>query len=153
MAAMRRLTAFAFAFAATGALAGEQVYRCASGGSVTFQQVPCASAAEERAMPLPEYPPANLQERDRLLQREAALDARMLRRAEIDAQERIAREARRARDAEAEAERERARAVEGGYLYPAYPVGYPPRVVHHRNRSPSSLTDLVMGGSGLPRIR
>ena len=152
MAAMLRVIAIAVAFAATGALAGGPVYRCASAGSVTFQQVPCASAAEERAMELPEYPPANLLERDRLLQREAALDARMLRRAEIDAQERIAREARRARDAEAEAERERARAVEGGYLYPAYPVGYP-RVVHHRNRSPASLTDLVMGGSGLPRIR
>jgi len=152
MAAMLRVIALALALAATGAFAGGPVYRCASAGSVTFQQVPCASAAEERAMELPEYPPANLLERDRLLQREAALDARMLRRAEIDAQERIAREARRARDAEAEAERERARAVEGGYLYPAYPPAYP-RVVHHRNRSSASLTDLVMGGSGLPRIR
>jgi hypothetical protein len=94
----------------------------------------------------------NMLERDRLLAREAALDARLVRRAEIDAQERIAREARWARQAEMEAERERARTTEAGYLYPAYPVAYP-RVTHHRSRSASSLNDQVMGTSGLPRIR
>jgi len=152
MAAMVRPIALAFALAATGAFAESQVYRCASGGSVSFQQVPCASAAEERAVAMPSYPPVNMLERDRLLAREAALDARLVRRAEIDAQERIAREARLARQAEAEAERERARTSEAGYFYPAYPVA-PPRVIHHRNRAPASMTDLVMGGSGLPRIR
>jgi len=151
MAAMARLIAIAFAMLATSSLAGP-VYRCASAGSVSFQQVPCASAAEERALELPEYPPANLMERDRLLAREAALDARLLRRAEIDAQERMAREARWARQAEAEAERERARTMEAGYFYPAYPVA-PLRVTHHRNPVAPSMNDIVMGGSGLPRIR
>jgi len=152
MAAMLRPIALACALAATGALAEGPVYRCASGGSVSFQQVPCATPAEERAYDLPSYPPANQLERDRLLAREAALDARLLKRAEIDAQERMAREARWARQAEAEAERERARTSDAGYFYPAYPV-YSPRVTHHRNRSAPSMNDQVMGTSGLPRIR
>ena len=152
MAAMLRPIALACALAATGALAESQVYRCVSAGSVSFQQVPCATLSEERAYDLPSYPPANMLERDRLLAREAALDARLLRRAEIDAQERIAREARWARQAEAEADRERARTADAGYFYPAYPV-LPPRVVHHRNRPAPSLNDQVMGTSGLPRIR
>ena len=153
MAAMLRPIAFLCTIAATGAFAGGPVYRCASAGSVSFQQMPCASASEERAFELPSYPPVNMLERDRLLAREAALDERLLRRAEIDAQERMAREARRAREAEVDAERERARAAaESGYFYPAYPLAYP-RVTHHRTRFGPSLNDQVMGTSGLPRIR
>jgi hypothetical protein len=149
MAAMVRPIAYLCALAATGALADGPVYRCVNAASVSFQQVPCASASEERAFELPSYPPINMLERDRLLAREAALDARLLRRAEIDAQERMAREARRAREAEVDAERERAaRTAEAGYFYPAYPAAYP-RVTHHRPRA-SSLNDQVMG---LPRIR
>jgi hypothetical protein len=151
MAAMLRLVAFAFTIAATGSLAEGPVYRCANAGSVSFQQVPCPTASEERAYELPSYPPVNMLERDRLLAREAALDARLVRRAEIDAQERIAREARWARQAEAEAERERARTAEGGYFYPAFPA-MPARVTHYRNRAPT-LNDVVMGGAGLQRIR
>jgi len=152
MAAMLRPIACLCALAATGALADGPVYRCANAGSVSFQQIPCANASEERAFELPSYPPINMLERDRLLAREAALDARLLRRAEIDAQERIAREARRARDAELDAERERARLAESASFYPAYPLAYPPRVTHHRARAPS-LNDQVMGTTGLPRIR
>ena len=53
------------------------------------------------------FPDANALERERLFQREAALDARLLKRAEIDAAERIAREDRLAREREAQAERDR----------------------------------------------
>ena len=149
---MLRSTALACALLTTAAFADGQVYRCASKGSVSYQQEPCAAATEEQAYHLPSFPPVNVQERDRLLAREAALDARLVRRAEIDAQERIAREARLAREAELEAERA-ARPSEAGYFYPAYPVRYP-RVTHHRGARPApSLTDQVMGTSGLPRIR
>jgi hypothetical protein len=97
-------------------------YRCNSaGGGVAFQDQPCEDARAERPFDMPAFPPQNTLERDRLLQREAALDARMLKRAEIDASERIAREARWAREAELEAERERARAAASQY-YPIYPV-------------------------------
>lgn len=129
-----------------------QIYRCAAGGSVTYQELPCPGAASESSYAAPEYPPANQLERDRLLAREAALDARLVRRAEIDAQERMAREARRAREAELDAERERARAAEAASFYPAYPMAYP-RVTHHRSRFGPSLNDQVMGTSGLQRIR
>jgi len=149
---MLRPLAAAFALLAIPVLADGPAYRCANAGSVSFQQTPCAAASEERAFELPSYPPVNMLERDRLLAREAALDARLLRRAEIDAQERIARDARRAREAEADAERERARTTEAGYFYPAYPLAYP-RAGHHRNRFGPSLNDQVMGTSGLPRIR
>ena len=100
-----------------------RVFRCTSaGGSVTFQEQPCNAAAEERVQDIPEYPPANAAERDRLLQREAALDARLLKRAQIDSNERIAREARRSLELEAE----RARAAEPIYVGPVYGAGYLP---------------------------
>ena len=135
MATMRRLAALFCASLVTGALAdGPQIYRCAAAGKVTFQEIPCAGAADERAWAVPAFPPVNVVERERLLQREAALDARLVRRAEIDAQERIAREQRRAREAEVEAERERARAAEQAVFYPAYPAFYPRPTPHHRHR-------------------
>ena len=102
-----------------------RLFRCTSaGGAVTFQEQPCGAASDERVQDLPEYPPANLAERDRLLQREAALDARLLKRAEIDSNERIARDARRSRELELEAER--ARSAEPMYVGPVYGVGYMP---------------------------
>ena len=110
------------------------VYRCASPGGVVYQELPCEAGASERAMKA-DFPPANSAERDRILQREAALDARMLKRAEIEATERVAREARWAREAELEAERQRAKAE--AYVYPVYPVyfGGPvrPRPTPHPN--------------------
>src|SRR5688572_9500917 len=152
MGAMLRPIVLACALLSTAAAASaSQVYRCASAGTVSYQQMPCATAAEERPYDLPSYPPVNMLERDRLLAREAALDARLLRRAEIDAQERIAREARLAQEAAIAAEIERARTTEAGYFYPAYPV-VRPRVTHHRTRAPS-VHDQVMGTSGLQRIR
>jgi hypothetical protein len=120
MARMRRLLPFTCALVAASALAADPVYRCAIAGSVTFQQTPCASAVEERAFELPAFPPQNVRERDRLLAREAALDERLLRRAELESAERIAREARRAREAELQAERERAAETQTTYAVPLF---------------------------------
>ena len=116
---MRRLVLAALlaaAFAADGFAAS--IYRCASAGAVTYQEQPCPAATEERTWSLADFPPVNREERTRLLQREAALDARLLKRAEIEAAERIAREQRRAQELELAAERERARATEPVYVVP-----------------------------------
>lgn len=105
--------------------AGTQIYRCASAGGVSFQETPCGAASAQSTWDLPAFPPANSAERERLLQREAALDARMLRRAELEAAERIAREARRARELELQAERERAAAAEAQTIH-AVPLFFRP---------------------------
>ena len=112
--------------------AAAPVYRCSGpGGEIAYQDQPCANARDERAVELPAFPPANVAERDRLLQREAALDARLLKRAEIESAERIAREARWAREAELQAERERTKAAEAAYYYPVYAPAVRPRP-HYR---------------------
>jgi hypothetical protein len=103
------------------------IFRCADAGAVSYQEQPCSGAGIERAVSLPEFPPVNVAERERLLQREAALDARLLKRAELEAAERIAREARRARELELEAERERAKPVEPAYVIPVFVRPYRPR--------------------------
>jgi hypothetical protein len=102
------------------------IYRCTSAGAVSYQEQPCESAGARVALP-DSYPEVNRVERDRLLQREAALDARLLKRLELEAAERIARDHRRA--LEAQAERDRARPVEPAYVVPfAAPfVPRPPR--------------------------
>jgi hypothetical protein len=95
------------AFAAHAAAA--DIFRCtARDGSVTYQQLPCASAASGGAVDIPTTYPDHREERDRLMQREAALDARILKRLEIEAAERIARDNRIARERELQAARERA---------------------------------------------
>ena len=74
-----------------------------------------SASAQVRAMDIPlVFPEVNRAERERLLQREAALDARLLKRAEIEAAERVAREDRAAR--ELSLERERAREREAAAL-------------------------------------
>lgn len=101
-------------FAWPDANATSEIYRCiAYGGTVTYQQFPCPPASGEGTIALPSsYPEINRVERERLLQREAALDARLLKRLELEAAERIAREERASRERiariHAEAERDRA---------------------------------------------
>src|ERR1700687_3399611 len=114
-------------FAANSTAGTAEIYRCtASGGAVTYQEVPCPSATQSRLVNVPSvYPEYDRAERDRLFRREAALDARLLKRAEIDAAERIARDERVAREREAEAERARARNT------PSYIVGWPVRMHRH----------------------
>ena len=98
---------------AGSASAGAEIYRCIAGGSVSYQEFPCPAAAEAATMPIgADFPAVNLMERDRLMQRDAALDARILRRAEIDSAERIARDDRISREATLQAmERERLEAA------------------------------------------
>ena len=90
--------------------AGAQVYRCADArGAVTFQEQACPVTSDERVTTIPtSYPEANLRERERLLARADAADERLLKRMQIESQERIARDHRAAMEAIAEAERERA---------------------------------------------
>jgi hypothetical protein len=109
-----------------------EIFRCTEpGGTISYQQEPCQGASSGQAVNIPSaYPDANTAERDRLLQREAALDARMLKRAEIDAVERIARDDRSAREREAQAERERLQNA------PAYFVAWPARQPRHWSRHP-----------------
>ena len=118
---MRRIFVIAMGVAAALDVGAASIYRCALPTGIEYQEMPCETGASERSVKVQDYPPVNLLERDRLLQREAALDARLLKRAEIDASERIAREARWAREAELEAERERAKAAASQY-YPMYPI-------------------------------
>ena len=122
MALMRPTLVIAMGFLASGMHpAAAQIYRCTGpSGAVAYQEVPCEAGANERPVKVQEFPPVNSAERDRLMERDAALDARLLKRAEIDAAERMAKEARWAKEAELEAERQRAK-NEAQY-YPAYPV-------------------------------
>ena len=110
-----------------------EIFRCtAAGGAITYQEVPCPASAQARAMDIPvEFPEVNRAERDRLLQREAALDARMLKRAEIESAERIARDDRAGRDREAQALRDALPQREAAMANPGFLVIQPfraPRV-------------------------
>ena len=126
------------AFATFPAASSAQIYRCkAPSGAVTYQEIACDATSDGGTVAIPaSFPDVNLAERDRLLQREAALDARNLRRAELDTAERIAREDRLARQAEAQAERDRlaaAAASAGVGLYPAMLPARLLRVPRHRH--------------------
>jgi hypothetical protein len=114
--------------AACAGSAGAEIYRCVAGGSVSYQEFPCPAAAEAATMPIgADFPAVNLLERDRLLQRDAALDARILRRAELDSAERIARDDRISREATLQAlQRERAEAI------PFYVAARPLRPIARR---------------------
>ena len=122
--------------AASSPAGAERVFRCTTaGGSVTFQEQPCGAASDERVWEVPDYPPANTAERERLLQRESALDARLVKRAEIEAAERIAREERRTRELEAE----RTRNAEPAYVGPVYGYGWGGGYVHPHRPHPQPL--------------
>jgi hypothetical protein len=108
--------------------AGAQIYRCSAGGSVTYQEIPCPATADAATMPIgADFPTVNLLERDRLLRREAALDARILKRAELDSAERIARDDRIAREATLQAQMERERNEAATYYVVARPLRHAPR--------------------------
>ena len=120
----------AVALAAIAIPAHAEIFRCtASGGAVTYQEIPCPASAPGRATDIPEaYPVINRIERDRLLEREAALEERLLKRAQIDAAERIARDDRLARERENQALREAlARRDEGFAAGPGFVLVRPLR--------------------------
>ena len=118
---MRATLAFLpFLIAALPATA--QVYRCSVPGQpVSYQEQPCEGASQGGALALPTQFPDYLEPRNRLAAREAAADARILRRLEIESAERIARDERLAREAQLQAERERAEAADAAW-YPVYAV-------------------------------
>jgi hypothetical protein len=93
--------------------AAAEIFRCAEAdGTVTYQQLPCAPGTRGEALAIATAYPDHTAARDRLAQREAAADARLMKRLEIEAAERIARDERIAREKELEAARERTRAIE-----------------------------------------
>lgn len=107
--------------------AAAEIYRCKpEGGTVSYQQQPCASPGDGDTVGIATVYPDHTAERDRLMQREAAMDARLLKRLEIDAAERIARDERIARERELQAERERTER-ERAQNTPVYIVGFPQR--------------------------
>jgi hypothetical protein len=104
--------------------AGAEIYRCTQpGAAVAYQQQPCEAGAQGVVMPIAASFLDHREARDRLAAREAAADERRMRRLEIEAAERIARDHRVARELELEAERERARAREAAV--PVYVLGPP----------------------------
>jgi hypothetical protein len=79
--------------AAAALPAAAEIYRCTSkGGAVTYQQIPCAASERATVLDLPgSYPAADPQERQRLFEREAALDRRLEAQRERDSREAVAR--------------------------------------------------------------
>ena len=93
------------ALAAALPAAAGSIYRCTGpGGAVTYQEIACSGEASGGVANIPtQFPDYNVVEHNRILQQEAMLDARLLRRLEIESNERIARDDRAAREKEAEA--------------------------------------------------
>jgi len=117
--------------------AAAQIYRCKdAAGAVTYQEVACAGTEQGGTTKIPSvFPEVNTSERNRLLQREAALDARLLERARIESAERVAQAELATREKEAKAMREAAELAAQQPVYPAYvagPVYRGPRVRHHQ---------------------
>jgi hypothetical protein len=73
--------------------AGAAIFRCtAADGSVSYQEMECGAAEKSRVMDLPaQYPSADPTERQRLFEREAALDRRLEAQRERDSREAVAR--------------------------------------------------------------
>ncbi|MDQ3028265.1 MAG: hypothetical protein M3R58_17410 [Pseudomonadota bacterium] len=104
MSARLFLGCFLAVAALPAAASASDIVRCiAAGGGITYQQAPCPEASSERFLAIAtEYPAPNLAERDRLLQREAALYRRLEARREREAQEAVLREERQEREASLE---------------------------------------------------
>jgi hypothetical protein len=81
------------------------IFRCRSAeGGTSYQESPCAPGSDAARLAVPgEFPPANLAARERLLDREAALDRRLEAQRERLSREETARIAARAQVAAAEA--------------------------------------------------
>ena len=75
----RALARTALAAAVLSAAPALAVYKCrAPEGSLTYQELPCAGSEQALEARIPsDFPVPNLAERDRTLQREAALDRRL----------------------------------------------------------------------------
>lgn len=73
--------------------AAAEIYRCtAKGGTVTYQQFPCSASEGVTVLDLPaSFPPVDGEARQRLFEREAALDRRLEAQRERDTREAVAR--------------------------------------------------------------
>jgi hypothetical protein len=73
--------------------AAAEIYRCTTkGGTVTYQQFPCAASDGVTVLELPaSFPPVDAEARQRLFEREAALDRRLEAQRERDTREAVAR--------------------------------------------------------------
>jgi hypothetical protein len=73
--------------------AAAEIYRCtAKGGAVTYQQFPCSASEGVTVLDLPaSFPPVDGEARQRLFEREAALDRRLEAQRERDTREAVAR--------------------------------------------------------------
>ncbi len=141
MRSNRALLATVLLGLAANAAAASEIYRCKSpGGAVSYQEQPCPAESAGEAVNIPLSYPDHTAERDRLMQREAAMDARLLKRLEIEAAERIARDTRIARERELQAAQEREQATAAVPAYPAYIVGGPQRQRWVPRRPWASLT-------------
>lgn len=118
MRTKRALLGVAALFLVSGAASAE-IYRCQTRQGTTFQELPCSDEAISDTMNIPASYPDYIPERDRLAAREAAMDARLLKRLEIESAERIARDERVAREKQAQAESDRLAQMQaqGGALY------------------------------------
>ena len=133
---VKRSLPIAAFLAAISLSAHAEIFRCtAAGGAITYQETPCPASAQARTMDIPSaFPEVNRAERDRLLARADALEARLLKRQEIEAAERMARDDRAAREREIQALRE-ALAQREAAAAPGFLVIQPfraPRVHFHR---------------------
>jgi len=128
MAPMR--AAFAALLLALPPCAGAaEIVRCVEAGQVTYQDAPCGGSSIGRPAGIAnDYPPPNVQERNRLFEREAAMYRRLEARRDREVQEEAVRTAR----AAVELERERLAAIEA--QPPQYLVAYPGRVWTHSAR-------------------
>jgi hypothetical protein len=128
-----RSLAFVFLACIAGG-ASADIYRCQSRQGTTYQEIPCPAEAIAEHVGIPTTYPDYVPERDRLAAREAAMDARLLKRLEIDSAERIARDNRIAREKEAQAALAIAQAQSQDS--PVYIVGGPLQAMRHAPRRP-----------------
>lgn len=132
------------AFGFVGSAAGADIVRCvAPDGSVTYQQTACPESSRQQVAGIAsEYPPVNLDERERVLAAEQQMYKRLEAQRDRDTRLVMAREARAAGDARAREAQAAAAAAE-----PQYMLALPVRIVRpHHPRVPRPTSQPVWTG-------
>lgn len=121
-------------FLLAGPAQAAEIFRCtAPGGAVSYQETPCPDPSTARTLDVPAvYPAIDSQQREGLLQREAALDQRLEARRERESRETIASIGRDAQVQAAQAQAE-AQAAAPAYVM-AWPRAAGPRLPHRGHR-------------------
>jgi hypothetical protein len=101
----RHLAIAALAFGRAFECAGAEIFRCSTpNGSISYQEIPCAPNSDAGKVDVPSiFPDIDIAARERLLQREAALDHRLEAQRERLSREEMARISARAQVAAARA--------------------------------------------------